>query len=249
MTAATPRTRTRARTDEQDLPRRARRGDAVVPQRARSEPAVRRRPRADAEAGARTATDRRTPVASTTTLPGRKNRPAGRIGPSPAATRAKPSAAPTTPRSTLGVVVGVGETSVPRTPFVLLVIVLAAAGLIALVLMNTAINENAFRLHDLQTRQEALDQTEERLQRDVADAESPGSLAAAARRLGLVPAGEPAFIRLPSGQIVGVPTPARAAGSATARTAPARPAVPGPATRPVAPAAPPAGTTAPAVAP
>jgi hypothetical protein len=99
----------------------------------------------------------------------------------------------------------------PRTPFVLLILVLVGAGLVGLLLLNTAINENAFRLHDLQSEQEALDLREQQLDRDIERLEAPGTLQAAARRLGLVPGGNPAYIYLPSGQVVGVPTPGQAA--------------------------------------
>jgi len=105
----------------------------------------------------------------------------------------------------------------PRAPFVLLVLALAAAGLVAMVLLNTAINENAFRLHDLDKRQKALDATEQRLERDVAELEAPGSLLAAAKRLGLVPAGQQAYIELPSGKVLGVATPAKAPAAVVAK--------------------------------
>jgi hypothetical protein len=48
------------------------------------------------------------------------------------------------------------------------------------------------------------------LQRAVDSHEATPALAAAARRLGLVPAGIPAFIRLPDGRVLGTPTPAKA---------------------------------------
>ena len=110
------------------------------------------------------------------------------------------------------------DTPPPRTPFVLLIVVLVGAGLVGLLLLNTAINENAFRLHDLDQRQEALNLREQQLERDIQRLEAPGTLQAAARRLGLVPAGNPAYIHLPSGQIVGVPTPAKAPAPTPSKT-------------------------------
>ena len=80
---------------------------------------------------------------------------------------------------------------VPRAPFVALVLVLVVGGVLGILLVNTKINENAFRLDELQEQQAAL---------DIAGAaagaarspthEAPGNLAAAARRLGLVEAGD-----------------------------------------------------------
>jgi hypothetical protein len=99
---------------------------------------------------------------------------------------------------------------VPRAPFVFLVLALLGGGLVALLLLNTSINENAFRLHDLQTRQQALDLHEDLARRDVERLEAPGTLIAAARRIGLVPAGPPAFIRLSDGKVLGNPKPAKA---------------------------------------
>lgn len=98
-----------------------------------------------------------------------------------------------------------------RTPFIMLILVLVAGGLIALLLLNTAINENAFRLHTLEQQQNKLDAKEQKLEREISQRESPGSLAAEAKRLGLVPAGTPGYIRLPDGQVMGVPSPAGSA--------------------------------------
>lgn len=110
-----------------------------------------------------------------------------------------------------------------RAPFIVLVLVLAAGGLIGLVLLNTAVNENAFRLHDLSTGQGALDKEEQRLQQALDDQESPTKLAERAKKMGLVPAGDPGFVVLPDGKIVGTPVPASAPPSPTpsATSAPA----------------------------
>jgi hypothetical protein len=89
-----------------------------------------------------------------------------------------------------------------------MVLVMVIAGVVGILVLNTKINENAFRLEALQQRQGKLDRAEAQLTKDLADRESPNSLAAAAKRLGLVPAGSPAFITLPDGKILGVPRPA-----------------------------------------
>jgi hypothetical protein len=97
---------------------------------------------------------------------------------------------------------------VPRAPFIALVLVLVVGGVLGILVLNTKINENAFRLHDLQQRQATLDQRQQELEQRLAGYESPNNLAAAACKLGLVPAGAPAFIRLPDGRLIGVPEPA-----------------------------------------
>jgi hypothetical protein len=96
----------------------------------------------------------------------------------------------------------------PRAPFVVLVLCLVVAGLVSLLMLNTMVNENSFRIKALQERQATLDLHEQALQRDIDRREATPALAAAARRLGLVPAGTPAFIELPDGRVLGVPTPA-----------------------------------------
>jgi hypothetical protein len=82
--------------------------------------------------------------------------------------------------------------------------------------INTKINENAFRISDLQDQQSALDQQEQQLAQRLAGFESPTSLGAAAKRLGLVPADTLAFMTLPNGRVLGVPAPATGTPSVTA---------------------------------
>lgn len=103
-----------------------------------------------------------------------------------------------------------------RAPFVVLVLALAIGGLIGLVLLNTTVNENAFRLHDLDTRQQTLDKEEQRLEQARDDRESPQKLADRAKAMGLVPAGDPGFVVLPDGRVVGTPVPAQAPSSSAA---------------------------------
>jgi len=98
----------------------------------------------------------------------------------------------------------------PRTPFLVLVIALVVAGVVGVLVLNTKINESSFRLGDLRANQAVLDLQEQQLSQRLADLESPGNLRAAATRLGLVPAGTPAFISLPDGRVVGIPQPASA---------------------------------------
>jgi hypothetical protein len=98
--------------------------------------------------------------------------------------------------------------AVPRAPFLLGVLSLVVVGVLGILVLNTKINQNSFVLDDLKARQAALDLQEQQLARELQEKESPGNLSAAAKRLGLVPAGRPAFINLPDGTVVGVPQPA-----------------------------------------
>jgi hypothetical protein len=125
------------------------------------------------------------------------------------ARRADPADRPTLPRLR---VAPPAPVTVARAPFVAMMLVVVIVGVVGILVLNTKINENAFRLDALQRNGKVLDRKEDAMNRELANFESPGSLAAAARRLGLVPADRPAFITLPDGTVLGVPKPASAAG-------------------------------------
>jgi hypothetical protein len=135
-----------------------------------------------------------------------------------------------------------------KAPFVAVVVLILGAGLLGLLLLNTVLAQDAFRLHALQVEGRALADTEQALQRQVSDVQSPQTLAARAAALGMVPGGPPAFLRLSDGKVLGkaVPAPASAAVPA-APAAPAAAAVPAPAAAATVPT-PAARQAAPAVA-
>jgi hypothetical protein len=95
-----------------------------------------------------------------------------------------------------------------RAPFVALVVAMLSAGLLGLLMLNTLVAQNSFTLQKLRQNNTALQIKEQTLQGQVDADEAPGMLAARASRLGMVPAGTPAFIRLPDGKVLGVPRPA-----------------------------------------
>lgn len=94
-----------------------------------------------------------------------------------------------------------------RAPFVLTVLGLIAAGIVGLLVLNTAINSNAFMLQDLRENQTKLDASEQELTDEMAELKSPGNLAAAADRLGLVEATDVTYLRLPDGKELKMPKP------------------------------------------
>jgi hypothetical protein len=148
-------------------------------------------------------------------MPGRRARPGGRrkaaakpAAPKPA-TRKRAKKAPWVSDVTSAAIEPAPlPIALPRAPFLLLMVGLVVVGVLGVLVLNTKINENSFRLNDLRNNQASLDLQEQQLARSLADLESPGNLRAAATRLGLVPAGTPAFINLPDGRVVGVPQPA-----------------------------------------
>lgn len=138
-----------------------------------------------------------------------------------------------------------GPSTAARTPFVLLVVLLLAGGLISLLLLNSALNEGSFRLSELKRDTTELTDEQQALQRDVDSYSEPDALERRARELGMVPGGSPAFLE-PDGTVRGVPerataqpspvAPPEPAKSAAGTTGPASPSGSGPAS----PAAPPA---------
>jgi hypothetical protein len=96
---------------------------------------------------------------------------------------------------------------VPRAPFIGLVLLVVVGGVLGVLLLNTEIDENAFHLEELRREQAALDQRQQELEEQIAAASSTAQLAAAARQLGLVRAGDVGRLRMPDGEIQGDPAP------------------------------------------
>jgi hypothetical protein len=131
--------------------------------------------------------------------PRRAPRPGGRAAP-----RVTPSRPPLT-------VVRPRTATPPRAPFVLLVAGILSAGLVTLLLLNTALSQGSFTVTDLQQQAAALADREQTLAQQLASHESPGKLAASAAELGMVPGRNPVFLRTSDGKILGEPAPGVAA--------------------------------------
>lgn len=102
------------------------------------------------------------------------------------------------------------RTGAPRAPFVALVVVLLAGGLLGLLALNTVLAQDAFRAYSLSQQGRALADQEQVLEREVETLRTPRNLAARARALGMVQAGSPAFLRLSDGAVLGAEVPAAA---------------------------------------
>ena len=124
--------------------------------------------------------------------------------------RALPRALQQSPRPAYLRLVAARRSSAARTPFVLVVVLILVTGLLGLLALNTVLAQDAFKLHALQVSSRVLADREQALQRQVADLQSPQSLAARATRLGMVQGGPPAFLRLPDGTVLGAPEPGAA---------------------------------------
>jgi hypothetical protein len=129
-----------------------------------------------------------------------------------ARTAVSPAAAPTplTRRRALLTVVPVGESTAPRAPFAFAVVALLVSGLIGLLVLNTVLAKDAFKLHALQVEGRVLEDREQDLTREVESLRAPAALAEKAAAMGMVQAGPPAFLRLPDGAVLGAPVPAEA---------------------------------------
>jgi uncharacterized protein HemX len=134
---------------------------------------------------------------SQTAIAGRiPTRPALRapVRPQPAAPRLRVVAPPARVRHRAGVTV--------------LCLVLLAAGLVGLLVLNINLSHGSYTLNDLQLQQTQLEEQQEALQEELDSLQTPQNLARQAQGLGMVPAPRPAFMRLGTGQVVGAPAAA-----------------------------------------
>lgn len=127
-----------------------------------------------------------------------------------ARTAVAPAAAPAVPRRrALLSVVPVREPQ-PRAPFAFAIVALMVTGLIGLLVLNTVLGKDAFRLYALQVEGRKLADAEQVLTREVEALRAPSALAEKAAAMGMVQAGPPAFLRLPDGAVLGSVEPATA---------------------------------------
>jgi hypothetical protein len=101
----------------------------------------------------------------------------------------------------------------PRVPFALLLVALVVGGLAALLVLNTASAANELKRHDLTAKDADVAAQVEQLRNDVAASRAPGNLARVAAQLGMVPAGNPAFLQIDADgkvRVLGSPAPATA---------------------------------------
>ena len=89
--------------------------------------------------------------------------------------------------------------------FTLFICGFATIGLLLLLLVNNMSAQASFEKLQLQNQVSKLTAQQQQLQRKVDYQESPGQLLIAARRMGMVPAATPAFLRLSDHKILGVP--------------------------------------------
>ena len=93
-------------------------------------------------------------------------------------------------------------------PFAVLVLFVLAVGLVVLLMLNTAMDNNSVRIQQAQQQQAALTDREQQLSQQLAGLSAPSALASEAAALGLVPNPQPAFLNPTTGAVLGSPSPA-----------------------------------------
>lgn len=101
-----------------------------------------------------------------------------------------------------------------RLPFVMLCSFLLAAGLMLLLFLNMSLAQGAYDWHNLADESQRLREQQQSLEADVRRDRSPAVLAERAGDLGMVEGVSPAFLRLPDGQVLGIPQAAAPGGEA-----------------------------------
>jgi hypothetical protein len=96
----------------------------------------------------------------------------------------------------------------PRLPFVALVTMVLLSGIVGLLLFNTSMQQSSFTATSLQEQATALDLREQALTMQLDQLRDPQRVAQRAERIGMVPAGPPAFLDLGSGKVLGSADPA-----------------------------------------
>ena len=93
----------------------------------------------------------------------------------------------------------------PKVPFVTLVSLLLVGGVVGLLLFNTNMQQASFVATSMEEKAAVLAGKEESLRMQLHRLRDPQNVAAHAKKLGMVPASSPAFIRLSDGKVLGRP--------------------------------------------
>jgi len=93
-------------------------------------------------------------------------------------------------------------------PFALLVLGVLGVGLVMLLMLNTAMDDNSVKIQQAQQQQAALTDREQQLSQQLGGLSAPSSLASEAVALGLVPNPQPVFLNPTTGAVLGTASPA-----------------------------------------
>lgn len=106
---------------------------------------------------------------------------------------------------------GLAQVPIPQrrmanVPFVLSLGVFLALGMVGLLLLNTALQEQGFAVQSQQKASDQLGYRVAALESEVTEARSSTRLAVEATKLGMVPNPYPVYLALPAGVVIGDPT-------------------------------------------
>ena len=111
-------------------------------------------------------------------------------------------------RENLRLVAPLRVSKASRGLFVIVLTSILGVGLFGMLLINTTLAQGAFTVSELRSTHTQLIRTEATLTETVAALTGPTVLEASARELGMVPSPTPAFIKIPSGKVLGKARPA-----------------------------------------
>lgn len=97
-----------------------------------------------------------------------------------------------------------------RVPFMALVSLVLLGGVVGLLLFNTSMQQAAFATTALEQQANTLAARQQTLAMELDVLRDPQRVAQRAQAMGMVPGGTPAYLQLPSGKVLGEPTPATA---------------------------------------
>ena len=103
----------------------------------------------------------------------------------------------------------------PRLRLAISAMALLGGGLVLLLVLNISLSRGSYELYQGELRQHLLAEQQQVLREQLMANQAPQHLARRARALGMVPAPNPVFVRLPDGSVVGVPAIAKAAARPT----------------------------------
>lgn len=113
-------------------------------------------------------------------------------------------------RARLTVVPRTARSTAPRVPFVTLVSLMLIGGVVGLLMFNTSMQQSSFTAAELESKATDLTSRQQTLQMQLEELRDPQRVAERAQKLGMVPATNPAFIRLSDGKVLGEPETATA---------------------------------------
>lgn len=134
----------------------------------------------------------------------------GVVKPIRPSTKARPVASRTAPaRATVARATKASATTTGAPPqFYMFIFSLLVVGILLSLFINTFVQQASFRKTDLQRSITNATALKQQLETEIATAESPQNLMTKAKKMGMVPANNPVFLRLSDQQILGKRIPA-----------------------------------------